>query len=169
MGHKVEDQTLRKFIFMMKWQVSGDLGSSSEIIISLEDFNRLVGKCAEGFKGLHGKMVLGKEMQMEEDYWSSVIKKSSAWQALGFTRQTKGKSLIVLVDAKQKYILCLWEKIQKVCKRCENDSMLQHWLMVKDLNKKVLQKIVRKQQIIRRKIWKLNENQTRVRFEKRVK
>ena len=28
---------------------------------------------------------------------------------------------------------------------------------------------MRKQQIIRRKIWKLNENQTRVRFEKRVK
>ena len=32
--------------------------------------------------------------------------------------------------------------------------------------KKVLKKIVRKKQIIRRKIWKLNENQTRVRFEK---
>ena len=37
--------------------------------------------------------------------------------------------------------------------------------MVVNLDKK----IVRKQRIIRRKIWKLNENQTRVRFVKRVR
>ena len=46
---------------------------------------------------------------------------------------------------------------------------LQHRLVVIDLDKKVLKKVVRKERIIRRKIWKLNENQTRVRFEKRVK
>ena len=46
---------------------------------------------------------------------------------------------------------------------------LQHRMVVVDLDKKVLKKIVRKERIIRRKIWKLNENQTRVRFEKRVK
>ena len=46
---------------------------------------------------------------------------------------------------------------------------LQHRLVVVDLDKKILKKVVRKQQIIKRKIWKLNENQTRVRFEKRVK
>ena len=38
---------------------------------------------------------------------------------------------------------------------------LQHRLVVVDLD--------RKERIIRRKIWKLNENQARVRFEKRVK
>ena len=42
-------------------------------------------------------------------------------------------------------------------------------MVVVDLHKKVLKKIVRMERIIRRKIWKLNENQTRVRFEKRVK
>ena len=42
---------------------------------------------------------------------------------------------------------------------------LQYRLVVVDLDKKV----VRKQQIIRRKIWKLNENQTKLRFEKIVK
>ena len=44
---------------------------------------------------------------------------------------------------------------------------LQHRLVVVDLHKKFLKKVLRKQRIIRRKIWKLNENQTR--FEKRVK
>ena len=46
---------------------------------------------------------------------------------------------------------------------------LQHRMVVVDLDKKVLKKVVKKERIIRRKIWKLNENQTRVRFEKRVK
>ena len=46
---------------------------------------------------------------------------------------------------------------------------IQHRMVVVDLDKKVLKKVVRKKRIIRRKIWKLNENQTRVRFEKRVK
>ena len=45
---------------------------------------------------------------------------------------------------------------------------LQQRMVVVDLDKKVLKKIVRKERIIRRKIWKLNEN-LRVRFEKRVK
>ena len=37
-------------------------------------------------------------------------KKNCARQTLGFIRQTKGKSLVVLVDVKQKLILYLWEK-----------------------------------------------------------
>ena len=49
-------------------------------------------------------MVLGNEMQKGED---------CACQTLGFIRQTRGKSLIVLVDVKQKLILCLWEKNKK--------------------------------------------------------
>ena len=77
-----------------------DLRSSSEIILSLGNFNGHVGKCAEGFEGVHGGKVLGKEMQKEEDCWSSVMKKSCAWQTFDFLRQTKGKSLIMPVDVK---------------------------------------------------------------------
>ena len=46
---------------------------------------------------------------------------------------------------------------------------LQHRLVVVDMDKKVLKKIVKKQRTIRRKIWKLNENQTRLGLKKRVK
>ena len=61
-------------------------------------------------------------------------------------------------------------KIQKVYQGCESDSMgLQHRVVVVDLDKKVLKKVVRKEWIIRRQTWKLNENQTGVRFEKSVK
>ena len=46
---------------------------------------------------------------------------------------------------------------------------LQHKLVVVDLDKKVPKKTVKKPRIIRRKIWKLNENRIRVRFEKKSK
>ena len=53
-----------------------DMGSSSEIIVSLGDFNKHVRKCAEGLEGVHGVMALGKEMQKEEDCWSFLMKES---------------------------------------------------------------------------------------------
>ena len=46
---------------------------------------------------------------------------------------------------------------------------LQHRLVVVNLDEKVLKNVVRKQRVIRTKIWKLNENRTRVRFKKVVK
>ena len=46
---------------------------------------------------------------------------------------------------------------------------LQHRLVVVDLDKKILKKVVKKERIIRRKIWKLDENRTRVKFEKKSK
>ena len=58
------------------------------------------------------------------------------------------------------------KKYRKYIRDVKVDSMeLQHRMVVVDLDKKV----VRKEWVIRRKFWKLNENRTRVRFEKRVK
>ena len=88
----------------MKWRVSG----TWEVLVKsfLGDFNGCTRICAEGFEDVHGGMVLEKEMQKEEDCWSSVMKKSCKWQTLGFIRQTKEKSLIAPVDMKQQLILC---------------------------------------------------------------
>ena len=148
-----------------------DFGSSSEIIVSLGDFDGHVGKCAEGFEGLHGGNSIGK-------------------------RNAEGRRLLGFCDEKELCVTNTWfkktdkRKITYSAGRCETDIdfvlvrkkyrkyirdvkvmqwELQHRLMVVDLDKKVLKKVVRKQRIIRRKIWKLNENRTRVRFEKRVK
>ena len=71
-----------------------DLRSSSEIIVSLWDFNDHVGKCAEGFEGAHGGNDIGKRNAEGRRLLEFVMKKSCAWQTLAFLRQTKGKSLI---------------------------------------------------------------------------
>ena len=148
-----------------------DLGSSSEIIVSLGNFNGHVGKCAEGFESVHGEDGVGKrnaegrrllEFCDERELWvvNTWFKKTDK-SKITYSAGGCGTEIdFVLVGEKyRKYIrdvkVIPWK--------------LQHWLVVVDLDKKVLKKVVRKEQIIRRKIWKLNENQTRVRFEKRVK
>ena len=45
---------------------------------------------------------------------------------------------------------------------------LQHRLVVTDLVKKKLKKVVRKEAIERRKVWKLKEDDTQARFKRRV-
>ena len=62
-----------------------DFGSSSEIIVSLENFNGNVEKCAKGFEGVQGGNGIGKR-NAEEDCWSFVMKESCAWQVLGSIR-----------------------------------------------------------------------------------
>ena len=47
------------------------------------------------------------------------MKESCACKTLDFVRQTKGKSLIVPVDEKQKLIMCLWEKNIESIQGCE--------------------------------------------------
>ena len=46
---------------------------------------------------------------------------------------------------------------------------LQHRLVVTDLVKKKVKKVVRKEAIERRKVWKLKEDDTRAKFEGRVR
>ena len=148
-----------------------DLGSSSEIIVSLEDFNGHVGKYAEGFEGVHRGNGVGKrnaegrrllefsderELCVANTWFKKTDKRKITCSAGGCGTEID----FVLVGEKyRKYIrdvkITPWE--------------LQHRMVVVDLDKKILKKVVRKEPMIRRKIWKLNENQTRVRFEKRVK
>ena len=88
-----------------------DLGSSSEIVVSLGDFNGHVGKYAEGFEGVHGGNGGGKRNAEGRRLLEFCDERESCvWQILGLKRQTKGKSLIVPVDVQQKLILCLWGK-----------------------------------------------------------
>ena len=70
-----------------------DWGSSSEIIVSLEDFNGHVGICADGFEGVYGGMVLGKEIQKEENCWSFVQKRAVRGEHLVLQSRQKENDL----------------------------------------------------------------------------
>ena len=81
----------------------------------------------------------------------------------------KEKSLLMRVGVKQKLILRLGEKYKKYGRDVKIILLkLQHRQVVVDLDKKVLKRIVKKERVVRR-MWKLNENRSRVRFENRKK
>ena len=75
----------KKFVFCDEMASEWDFGSSIKIIVSSGNFNGHVGKCAESFEGIHGGMVLGNQMKVE-DCWSFVMKENCAWQTIGFIR-----------------------------------------------------------------------------------
>ena len=66
-GPQSERPDAEKVCFYDEIESKWNFGSSSEIIVSLGDFNGHVGKCAEGFEGVHGGIIFGKEMQKEKD------------------------------------------------------------------------------------------------------
>ena len=71
MDHKAEDQTQRKVRFYDEMASEWNLESPSKIIVSLGDFNGHVGKCVEGFAGVHGGKGIGK-------------RNAEGWRLLGF-------------------------------------------------------------------------------------
>ena len=87
-----------------------DLGSSSKIIVSLGDFNGHVGKCAEGFEGvLHGagENGIGKRNAEGRKMLEFCDERELCVANTRFYKADKKKSLIVLMDMKQKLILRL--------------------------------------------------------------
>ena len=119
-----------KVSFYDKMRSEWDFGSFSEITVSLEDFNGHVGKCAEDFEDVHGGNGIGKRNAEGRRLLEFCDDRELCVENTWFYKTDK-KSLIVLVDVKQKLILRLREKtqnacgrkIQKVCEGCENDSM----------------------------------------------
>ena len=146
-----------------------DLGSSREVIVSLGDFKGHVGKCAEGFEGVHGWNGVGKRNAEGRKLLEFCDERELCVANTWFKKTDKRKITysagicgteidFVLVGEKyRKYIrdvrVIPWE--------------LQHRLVVVDLDKKGSKK--GREKATRRKICRLNEDQTGVRFEKRVK
>ena len=162
---------IEKICFYDEMGSKWDLGSSSETIISFGDFNGHVGKYAEGFEGVHMGNGIGKR-NAEIRRLPKLCDKRALCMANTRSNKTDKRKIIYSVggcETEIDYVL-VGEKYRKYIRDVKVISWeLQHRLVVVDLDKKVQKKIVRKQWIVRRKIWKLNENRTRVSFEKTVK
>ena len=55
-----EYQSARKINFLMTLQVTGILQNPGEMIFSLEDFNKHIGRRIVGFEGVHGGYGIGE-------------------------------------------------------------------------------------------------------------
>ena len=59
MHHKVENQ-IQKKRFYEEMAREWSMANANEMVLGLGDFNDHVGKCAEGFEGIHGGYGIGK-------------------------------------------------------------------------------------------------------------
>ena len=155
---------------MMKWRVSGTL----EVLVKSLFFGELkgnVGKCAEGFEGMHEGNGIGKRNAGGRRLLEFCDERELCVENTWFYKADKGKITCSARGCETEIdFVLVGEKYRKYVRDVKVIQWeLQHRLVVVDLDKKILKKFVRKQRIIRRKIWKLNENRTRVRFEKKEK
>ena len=135
---------------------------ANELVLGLGDFNGHVGKRTDSFEGVRGGYGIGE-------------------------RNVEGKMLLEFCDEKELCVANTWfkKKDKKKVTFCSGGNEteidfvlvgkrnrkylrdvkgipgeLQHRLVVTDLDKKKVKKIVKKESIMRRRIWKLTENNT---------
>ena len=137
-----------------------DLHSMGELVLGMGDFNGHVGKRIEGYEGVHGGNVEGKMLEFCDEKELCV---ANTWFRKGEKRKVTYSAgeirteidFVLVGKGNRKYL-----RDVKVI-----PGELQHRLVVTDLVKK---KVVRKEVIERRKVWKLQVDYTRARFEGRV-
>ena len=149
-----------------EWEVSKE----NELVLGLGDFNGHVGKSSQGFEGVHGgngigernaegRMLLefcdGKELCVGNTFFKKMDKRK-----VTFSSGSNETEIDFVLVGRQK------RKFLKDVKSVPGE--LQHRLVIVDVDKRKLKKIVRKRTTEKRKVWKLKEEETRGKFQERV-
>ena len=165
-GRAIDEKV--KFYDEMAYEWS--ICNKNELVFGLGDFNGHIGKNIDGFEGVHGGNGFGE-------------------------RNSEGRMLLEFCDEKELCIANTWYKKpdkRKITFRSgKNESEidfilvgktnrkylrdvkvipgeLQHGMVVTDFIKRDVKKIIKRERIVRRKIWKLKEKDIQKKFEKRV-
>ena len=147
-----------------------ELHNPSEVVFGLGDFNGHVGEEIEGFEGIYGGNGIGQ-------------------------RNAEGRMLLEFCDERELCAANMWfkktDKRKITFKSGNNESeidfilvskenrkflkdvkiipwKLQHRLLVADVDKRKLNKVVKKESMVKRMVWKLKEREMQEKFERRV-
>ena len=147
-----------------------DLHNMGELVLGMGDFNGHVGKWIEGYEVVHAGNRIG-ERNAEEAMLLEFCDEKELCVANTWFR--KGEKRKVTYSAGENEMEIDFVLLGKGNRKYLRDvkvipGELQHRLVVTDLVKKKVKKLVRKKAIERRKVWKLKEDDTRARFEVRV-
>ena len=115
-----------------KW----NLGSSSKIVVSLEDFNENVGKCVEGFEGVHGENGVGKRIakgRLLEFCDEKALCVANTWF---YNEKRKITFSVGGCETKIDVVLVMKKYRKDVTDVKVISWELRHWLVVVDLNKR---------------------------------
>lgn len=161
---------IEKENFYVELESEWDLKGKNEVVFVLGDFNGHVGKESEGFDGVHGGNGIGirnvegrrllefcdqKELCVGNTWFKKKEKRKVTFRA--GENQTE-IDFILTSKENRKYLkdvkVIPWE--------------LQHRLVVADINKRKIVKTFRKNKIVKRRVWKLKDEEVRKNFADRV-
>ena len=147
-----------------------DLQSMGELVMGMGDFNGHVGKWIDGFEGVHGGNGVG-ERNVEGRMLLEFCDEKEVCVANTWFRKTERRKVTFSTGGNETEIdfVLVGKDSRKYLRDVKTiPGELQHRLVVADLDKKKLKKVVRKGAVERRMVWKLKEEETRARFEERV-
>ena len=159
-----------KELFYEEMAREWSMANANEMELGLGDFNGHVGKCAEGFEGIHGGYGIGKrnvEGRMLLDFCvQKELCVANTWYKKRDERKVTYSSggndteidFVLVGKEKRKYL-----RDVKVI-----PGELQHRLVVVDVEGRKLKKSVKKSKRVRWRVWKLQEKEIKEEFERRV-
>lgn len=159
-----------KQLFYDELSVALDLKSSGEMVLCMGDFNAHVGKDINGFEGVHGGNGVGERNLEGRMLLEFCDEKELCVANTWFKKKEERKVTFRSGENKTEIDFVLVAKDQRKYLRDVKviPGELQHGLIVVNINRRKLKKVIRKNTIMRRKLWKLKERDVRKRFEERV-
>ena len=146
------------------------MANANELVLGLGDFNGHVGKCAEGFEGIHGGYGIGKrnaEGRMLLDFCDQKeLCVANTWYKKKDKRKVTYSSSGN--DTEINFVLIEKEKRKYLCDVKVIPGELQHRLVIFDVEEQILKKSVKKSKRVRWRVWKLKEKEIKEKFEERV-
>ena len=168
---QVRRSELKKYQFYNDMASEWDSKSPGKLVLGLRDFNEHVGRRIDGFEGVHSGYGIGKRNVKVRRLLEFCGEKELCVANTWFEKK-KQRKITYSVNGNETVIdfVLVGKNNRKYLKDVKAIPWdLQHWLVVTDLDRRRLKKVVKSEQTMKRRVWKLNENNMKTRFQKRVK
>ena len=141
--------------------------------LGLGNFNRHVGRRIDGFEVAHGGYGIGKRNVERRRLLKFCDEKELCVANTWFEKKEQRKiTCSVGVNETEIDFVLVGKNNRKYLKDVKAipwDLDIEHWLVVTDIDKRKLNKEVKNEQTIKKKVWKLKENNMKTRFQETVK
>ena len=159
-----------KELFYEEMAREWSMANANEMVLRLGDFNGHVGKCAEGFEGIHGGYGIGKRNVEGRMLLDFCVQKELCVANTWYKKRNERKVTYSSGgnDTEIDFVLVGKEKRKYLRDVKVIPGELQHRLVVVDVEERKLKKSVKKSKRVRWRVWKLQEKEIKKDFEGRV-
>ena len=168
MLHKVEEVLRKKQSFYDELKCELDMHSADDLVMCLGYFNGHVGRHIDSFDGVHGGYGVGQRNLEGRMLLNFCLEKELYVSDTWFRREDKGKVTFRMSENETDLVSMKIELRQFIQNVKAIPGEFQHSLVIADIDKRKIRKVVRKTCAERRKITLQQDVKIRKRFEEKV-